>query len=291
MELDDPREVMLWPAEPPFPLSQPQPEQVEERPPLPERLGPNRAVTFVGSPTLTIHRPAEPNGVSVVICPGGGFRYLEIDKEGHVVARALVALGITALVLKYRTRPEASSPRRTPMDANVRRAIMADGRQAIRLARQRSLEWSLDMARIGIMGFSAGGVMAAVLATRWEDDGLAGGAAGTLSARPDFAAPIYPGIPDEVLHAVSSDTPPTFLAVADDDRQTPAENCLRFYAALRAAGVSTELHIFARARHGFGLGAPDTGAARWPQLFMAWLTDIGMVQRGPDISAPPTQVV
>ncbi|MBN1402276.1 MAG: alpha/beta hydrolase [Anaerolineae bacterium] len=279
---DNPQEVLLWPGVPPFAFEHDGPEKVEERPPRPDTPGgparPNRGITRVSAPTLAVHRPTQPNGAAVVICPGGGFRYLEIDKEGHVIARWLRSLGITGLVLKYRTRPDRQAGPRAPMAPEVYRAIVADGLRAVRLTRANALAWALDPARIGVMGFSAGGRLAATLATWWDrGDAQAADPVARVSARPDFAALIYPGMRDEIAAAVRGETPPIFMAVADDDPSTPPDNCLRLYMALRRYGVSGELHIYRRGGHGFGLGLANGPADSWSERFAEWLRDLGVI--------------
>jgi len=273
----DPPALALWPGQPPYAFAHQAPEEVTERPPRPEMPGPNRAVTRVSEPLLYVHRPAQPKGAAVLVCPGGGYRYLEIDKEGHAIARWLVGLGATAVVLKYRTRPDAdpSAPRAMPDE--IRRAIHSDALQAMRAVRARAAEWGVDPGRIGAMGFSAGGHMAVSLATLWREQLPPDGPLATVSARPDFVAPIYPGVPEELAARVDAQTPPTFMAVADDDPLVPPEHCLRLYAALRAAQVSAELHIYRSGGHGFGLGKPGSPASQWTAAFAAWLADLGML--------------
>lgn len=273
----DPPSLALWPDQPPYAFEHQAPEEITDRPPRPEMSGPNRAVTRVSEPLLYLHRPAQPTGAAILVCPGGGYRYLEIDKEGHAVARWLVGLGVTAVVLKYRTRPdtEETSPRAVP--ERIRQAITSDALQAMRVVRARAGEWDIDPQRIGAMGFSAGGHMAVSLATLWREKLPPDGPLAQVSARPDFVAPIYPAVPDELAARVDAETPPTFMAVADNDTLVPPEHCLRLYTALRAAKVSAELHIYRSGGHGFGLGQPGSPAARWIGAFAAWLADLGML--------------
>jgi acetyl esterase/lipase len=274
----DPPALRLWPGQPPFAFAHQGPEETTDRPPQPGTTNPNRAVTRVGQPFLYVHQPARPCGAAVLVCPGGAYRYLEIDKEGHEIARWLVGLGITAAVLKYRTRPniEEQIPRAIPK--KVRQAILSDALQAMRTLRAHAHEWGVRPERIGAMGFSAGGHMTASLATMWREELLPEGSLAEVSARPDFVAPIYPGVPRELAARVDAETPPTFMVVADNDPLVPPENCLRFYNALRKAKVSAEMHIYRRGGHGFALRTmPGSPAASWPDAFAAWLADLGML--------------
>jgi acetyl esterase/lipase len=277
-EFMDPPALPLWPGEPPYAFAHQGAEETTNRPPQPCTLGPNRAVTRVSQPLLYVHEPARPCGAAVLVCPGGGFRYLEIDKEGHEIARWLVGLGVTAVVLKYRTRPDTDQGSPRAMPDEVRRAINSDALQAMRTVRAHAHEWGIRPERIGAMGFSAGGRIAASLATMWRDTLPPDGPLSEVSARPDFVAPIYPGISEELAARVDAETPPAFMAVADDDREVPPENCLRLYDALRQAKVSAEMHIYRRGSHGFALRTkPGSPAAGWPDAFTAWMADLGML--------------
>jgi acetyl esterase/lipase len=213
----------------------------------------------------------------VLVCPGGGYRYLEIDKEGHDIARWLVGLGVTAFVLKYRVAPYLDPPTAPRVSEEMRRAILSDGFQAMRLIRAGAAQWGVNPARIGAMGFSAGGHLTVALATLWREPTLSfPGPLAEVSARPDFAVPIYPGIPPELAARVDTETPPAFMATADDDLMA-AENCLRLYTALHTAKVGAELHIYRHGGHGFGLGQVGSPAAGWTVSFAAWLRDLGML--------------
>ena len=273
--LPEPIEFALWPGEPPFAYHQLRAAWIDDRPVPAGYPAPHRGLHNVSQPTLTLHRPAAPNGAAVVICPGGGFYYLEIDKEGSHIARWLAELGVTAVVLHYRTRPDIEGPVRTPMDPVVAQAILADGLRAVRVVRQRAAEWGVDPTRIGAMGFSAGGALVSWLATQWDEPDPLGDAAGAVSARPDFLAPIYGGFRPETAARVNAQTPPAFVAATDDDRSAP-ENGMRLYTALRAAGVSCELHIYRSGGHGFAM-RPDGPSADWRARFAVWLRDLGVM--------------
>lgn len=257
----------------------------------------DRAVHGILRPRMVVFRPAVPNGAAILVTPGGGYRWVVIDKEGYEVARWLSARGFTVFVLFYRLPGEgwAAGP-------NV---ALSDAQRAMRLIRHRVRDWGVMPDRIAAMGFSAGGHVCADLATRFNAETYrAVDAADRLSARPDLAAPIYavqsmtpplahPGSrtlllgPDptpelERAHTpaanVTKRTPPTFLVHAEDDSTVPVGNTLEFRAALVAAGVPVETHLFANGGHGFGLRrAMGKPAAAWPDLFQAWTRSMGLI--------------
>lgn len=227
-------------------------------------------VTQVHKPTLTLYLPPreKATGAAVIVCPGGGHRYLAIDHEGHDVGRWLNKIGVAAFVLKYRlARAEGSKYK-------VETHALDDAKRAVRLVRSRAAEWGVEPAKVGIMGFSAGGEVAALAGTRF-DSGSAGAddPVDRLSSRPSFVALIYPGIRPETL-SVTKDTPPTFMVFADDDR-LGAERSANYYVALKKAGVSSELHIYARGGHGFGMRDNHQPVSSWPARFQEWLIDRG----------------
>jgi len=281
---EPPPERPLWKNAPPGFTGEPRVKE-KVRSHKAERGSPsglNRAFSSVSTPTYSIHRPEKPNGVGLVICPGGGFRDIWIDREGHDLAIWLKGYGVTSLVLKYRTRPAVIRSR----DAwqSYQRSVRADGRQAIRVLRERASELGLKPDRIGICGFSAGGHLAISCALHPEPK-LPEGA---VSGMPDFAGLFYPGIPDDVDKVMAArtgpkgnatDICPMFIVNARVDRLTPAEKCVGFYAMLLKAGVNAEIHVFSRGSHGFGLGkGRGKSVAMWPRSFAAWLADINMIQ-------------
>ncbi|MBS0662159.1 MAG: alpha/beta hydrolase fold domain-containing protein [Verrucomicrobia bacterium] len=243
-----------------------------------------RAVHY---PYLAEFAPAVPNGTALVVCPGGGYVNLSLDNEGTKVAQRFNALGVRVFVLHYRLK-EYGQP-----------APLRDVLRAIRLVRSSTADFGVDPNRIGVMGFSAGGHLAASAATLFDDPaGRTGAPLDAVSARPDFAVLIYPVItmdgsaithagsarallgasPTDELRAhyslerqVTARTPPVFLAHGQDDRSVPVENSLRFYAALRAAHVPAELHVWPHGSHGFGMHANAGPPAAWPELCAAWL--------------------
>jgi len=245
--------------------------------------GLNRAFSFVSSPTYSIHRPKKPNGVGLVICPGGGFRDVWLDREGHDLAIWLKDHNVTSLVLKYRTRLDNGSISANGFQKYLR-AVQADGRQAVRILRKGASDLGLKPDKIGICGFSAGGHLA-LCCSVYPEPKLPGA---KVSGMPDFAGLFYPGVPDDVSQAIArrtapeSATPgicPIFIINARDDRLTPADKCVDFYSMLLKAGVNAELHVFSKGSHGFDLGTGrGKSMAIWPSSFVAWLSDSNIIQ-------------
>jgi endo-1,4-beta-xylanase len=229
----------------------------------------DRSVARVHQPTLTAYLPVgEKNtGVGIIIAPGGGYRHLAIDKEGHDIAKWLSTLGVAGFVLKYRL------PRTEGHKYSIETAL-ADAKRAVRVVRSRAAEWHLDPRRIGMMGFSAGGDLAARAAMGF-DKGQPGASdpVERETSRPDFVVLGYPLIPEELT--VTAETPPAFLVHADDDRLT-AEHSVRFYLALKKAGVSAELHIYSKGGHGFGILNRDLPVSSWPLRLEQWLRQMGI---------------
>ncbi len=236
----------------------------------------SRLVRNVTEPTLTVCLPdaSIAVGTGVVICPGGGFHFLMIDKEGTQVARWLNARGVAAFILKYRLVPTPDDDEAfTQLASNLRQRIapmtqvrplaIADGLQAVRVVRQRINEWGLKADRVGILGFSAGGVVAAGAATQYDAE-----------SRPSFAAPIYAPWQAE---PVPEDVPPLFLAAADDDEQVDPRASVSLYSAWRSVGRPAELHIYSKGRHGFALIQQHLPSDDWIEHFWAWLRIHGFV--------------
>jgi acetyl esterase/lipase len=240
------------------------------------------SLTNITKPTLSVSRPesAKNTKVAIVVCPGGGYNMLAWDHEGAQVARWLNGIGVTAAVLKYRV------PRRpgTPRDEPPKQALM-DAQRALGLVRNHSEEWGLDAKRIGLLGFSAGGhltLWAATNADKRAYDPV--DAADTVSCRPDFAVPIYPGgvvkrgsdqLAPEIR--IAPDTPPTFLALSTDDRIAVAGS-LKIFQALQEAKVPVELHIYATGGHGYGMRATGKPCSSWPQRCEEWMRDQGILK-------------
>jgi acetyl esterase/lipase len=294
--LPDPTEVVpLWPGRPPGAQRILPREQIVDR--RATSGFQDRFVTGVGAPLMTVFRPARPNGAVVLIAPGGGYIRVVIDKEGFEVGHRLAAAGITSFVLRYRLPAEGWD-----RQADV---PLQDAQRAIRLIRAGAAGFGIDPKRVAAMGFSAGGHVMASLATRSRASVYAPvDGADRLDARPDLSVLMYPvidmarpfahpgsreallGKPPErgaetayspQLH-VDGATPPTFLVHAWNDPGVPTENSLNYLAALRAAKVPAEAHIFEEGGHGFGIyGARGKPAAAWPDLFLAWAARHGFI--------------
>lgn len=241
-------------------------------------------------PHLLLYRAAAAPAATpaVVVCPGGGYGHLAVDHEGHQIAEYFNSLGVTAFVLIYRNN---SSGHQHPVP-------MLDGQRAIRTARARAAEWNIDPARIGVMGFSAGGHLASTLGTHFDrGQANATDAIDRASSRPDFLILCYPVISmtedfmhrgsrenllgknaDEALarsmsneKQVTADTPPTFIFQTDADTAVPAENCVSFYLALRRAKVPAEMHIYQNGPHGVGLARDVPATSTWSDRLRDWL--------------------
>jgi endo-1,4-beta-xylanase len=232
-------------------------------------------ISNVHNPSLTPYVPDanKSTGTAVIICPGGGHSKLCLGHEGYALAEWFRDRGIAAFVLKYRLAREKGSP------YTVQDHAMADTRRAIRLVRSRADEWHLKTDRIGILGFSAGGELAAYAAMK-NDPGTKDAAdpIERYSSRPDFQALIYPGSTGSFK--VESGMPPVFLAAGYNDRPDIAEGLASLYLKYKAAKISAELHIFANAGHGFGYrpDAKPSAAAHWPERFTEWLGDSGLLK-------------
>jgi len=274
--------IPLWPATPPGDKGGLPPEKDTTKPsdnliagkPL-IRLG------NVGTPTLTFYRaPAARNGgATVVVFPGGGYNILALDLEGSEVCEWLNTLGVNCALVKYRVPVRAGLPRHAPP--------LQDSQRAVGMVRARAAEWNLDPRRIGILGFSAGGHLAAMLSNSYETRTYEPiDAADQVSCRPDFTLLIYPAYlttkseHGPVLAAelkVTANTPPSFMIQTEDD-SVGVENTLVYYAALRTAKVPAEAHIYATGGHGYGLRASDKAVTGWPKLAEQWLRSLGAVK-------------
>ena len=232
-------------------------------------------VSNVHAPSITVYLPRAESatGASVVVVPGGGHAELWMDHEGYRVAEFLADHGVAAFVLKYRLARQKGSHYTVEGDA------LPDLQRAIRMVRSRADEWRLDTARVGVIGFSAGGELAALSATRY-DEGAADSAdiVSRQSSRPDFQALLYPAIPPGLNF--SKDTPPAFLLGGAADQPAISQGLADLYLALRRSGAHAELHLYDGVGHGFGIRDGNTGpAAAWPQRFLEWLDQEGFAKR------------
>jgi endo-1,4-beta-xylanase len=222
-------------------------------------------VSNVHAPSLTVYLPKS-KGVhaAVIVAPGGGYRELWSDHEGHAVAKALNERGIAAFVLFYRLPGQEGSTYKREIEP------LADIQRAIRTVRARAAEWSVDPARVGILGFSAGGNLVMQASTKFDaGDPAAADPIDRVSSRPDFTAPIYTGGTDWKIDAA---TPPMFIVCGGDDRPQVVSGMAQIYLALRAAQVPAELHLYDGVGHGFGLRATNKGpVANWLNQFVDWL--------------------
>ena len=264
---DQPTVIPLWPTGAPgFETRKDEPGQVLN----------NRQVN-IHNPTLALYLPAKSTAplAAVVIAPGGGYGHLSIDHEGRVVAQWLADHGVAGFALKYRLPRDEAMRGKSPY--TVEDHALSDVQRALRLVRAHAAEWGIDPARVGVMGFSAGGELA-LLATTRPDAGKpdATDAIERQSSRPAFAALMYAiGLTRSDL-GFSKDTPPLFLCAGSDDRIS--EPLPAFYATARKAGVSAELHIYAGVGHGFGIQEKNKPlVANWPDRFLAWLVDRKLV--------------
>jgi acetyl esterase/lipase len=282
-------QVPIWPGTPPGAQRDAGPEEdavtVTSGAGEPKLVGgkPWIAVRNVSRPTMTVYSPEGKNtGAAVVVFPGGGYNILAIDLEGTEVCDWLTSRGITCVLLKYRVPGVKSGPYRICPTA------LEDAQRTVGLVRFHAAEWRIDPHRIGVLGFSAGGHMAAAMSTHFEKRSYAAvDAADKESCRPDFAVALYPGhlaVPETHFALnpdiqVSRHTPPTFLLQAEDDPVDPVENSLVYHAALRKAGVSAEMHLYVKGGHAFGLRRTESPITGWPPLVETWLGSIGMIPR------------
>jgi acetyl esterase/lipase len=251
-------------------------------------------------PTMTIFLPEgdKPAKTGVVILPGGGYVNCSMEKEGFKPATWFNSLGIAAFVVRYRTNTPAGTGYKHP-------SPIQDARRAMRIVRSRAAEFGIDAGKVGLMGYSAGGHLAASVATHFNDDieNAKDDLAGVARTRPDFLMLIYPVISMKEPHAhlgsrksllgdfpparwfdewsnekkVTDDTPPTFLVTTGEDKSVPAENSIDFYLALRKWRVPAELHVYEKGPHGFGMNPGFGAASNWPGRLEDWLRGRGLI--------------
>jgi acetyl esterase/lipase len=274
--------LTLWPSGAPGPQTANGPEHDTTR--STDNLIAGRPLIRLGevsTPTLTLY-PApsgmkQNSGAAVVVFPGGGYSILAIDLEGSEVCKWLNSISVNCILVKYRVPNTGPYPKSS--------AALQDAQRAMGLVRQHAAEWHIDPRRIGVLGFSAGGHLAAALSSHFDqrlyptvDD------ADQLSCRPDFAIVIYPGylsIAEKNFEfnpdiPVTSSVPPTFLVQAEDD-PVHVENVIYYFLALKKAGVPTELHVYTKGGHGYGLRPTADPITQWPELAHKWLYSIHML--------------
>lgn len=259
---------------------------------------PDRIVTGITRPNLTAFVPDKPNGTAVIVAPGGAYSRIVLDKEAAEMARWLNPYGVTVLLMQYRLPAEGH--------VDGKDVPLQDAQRAIRVVRQNAGEWGLQPDRIGFLGASAAGHMAASLGAQFAKKVYEPvDAADSLSARPDLLLLLYPvvSMDDKLTHLesrtnllgkdpspelikdysadlhVTKEAPPTFIVVAKDDPVVPPENSMRYHDALQKAGVSSELHAFTEGGHGFGIrDARQLPVSDWPNLAAAWMKARGYIK-------------
>ncbi len=254
-------QIYLWPGEVPGEIGE------KSEPVLaPDRGDKVLRIAEVTNPMLEVFRPERGtnNGSGLIVCPGGGYHYLAVDKEGYEIAKWLTGLGYTAFVLQYRVPDKYES-------------ALNDIQRAIRVVRSRATEWRLNPDKLGVIGFSAGASLSARAGTAFDTDSYPGvDEMDDVSCRPDFALLIYAGLMDKGENKslspdiiIKSDTPPMFIFGTADD--THANSNLVMARALREAGIPVELHLMPEGGHGYGLRKGNVAAETWPVLARAWL--------------------
>jgi acetyl esterase/lipase len=278
----EPAPVRLWPSTAPGDAAG-MGEEKDTTKPTDNLVGGRNLIRLgnVSTPTLAVYRPPKDKdtGAAVVVFPGGGYNILALDLEGSEVCEWLNSIGVTGILVKYRVPARTGQPRWA--------APLQDAQRAVGMVRQRAGELGVDPKRIGVLGFSAGGHLAAALSTNYSHrtyDSV--DAADAVNCRPDFTLLIYPAYltvekeGDKVSPelAITGETPPTFLVQTEDDG-VRVENSLFYYAALRKARVPAEMHIYPVGGHGYGLRKSDKAVTTWPQRAGEWLGSLGVLKR------------
>lgn len=258
------QELKLWPGGAPGSENDRTPEGVQQ----PANATRAQRITYVNQPTISVFLPPKEKatGMGIVVAPGGGHAFLSIDLEGYSLADWLNARGVAVFVLKYRLAKAAGS------HYTVQEHALADSWRAIRMVRSRAAEWGLRADRVGFMGFSAGGELAALVETRFDaGDAGASDPVERVSSRPDFTVIVYPGFRPGTV-TVPKGAPPVFLVCADDDA-SHVVTTVNLYLDLQKQGVPSEMHIYASGGHGFGIRGSGKPSASWDARMMEWLGD------------------
>jgi endo-1,4-beta-xylanase len=264
-----PSVVYLWPGGAPGSEGKSGDEKVQVQP------AGDHVISNVHKPSVTVYLPSKETatGVAIVIAPGGGHSTLWVDHEGYNIAKWLSDHGIAGFVLKYRLAREPGST------YTVEGTSLADTQRAIRLVKSRAAEWGVDANRVGVIGFSAGGELAALAATH-IDAGKpdAPDPIDRISSGVAFFGLMYPAIPQDM--PLSKDMPPAFLVCGENDRQNISQGLPELYIAMKKAGAQAELHVYTKVGHGFGVRATTKGpVAQWPQRFYDWMDARGLLKR------------
>ncbi len=262
--------VFLWPDGAPGSEGMTGPEVVTPRSRDHSFIG----VTNVHNPSILIYLPPKDKatGTGIVVYPGGGHRFLAMDVEGYEIADWLNKQGIAAFVLKYRL---AQTP---GAHYTVEGTSFADAQRAIRLVRSRAKEWGVEDGRLGIMGFSAGGALAAMAETHFDSgNAAAADPVDRLGSRPDFSVLVYPGFKVDAI-TVPKDAPPAFLVCADNDRSHVVTTA-KFYLALEEAGGSAELHVYSTGGHGFGMRDKNAPVSTWNVRLEDWMIERNVLKK------------
>jgi acetyl esterase/lipase len=266
----DPEVVYLWPNGAPGSEGKTGDEVVRVQP------AGDRVISNVHRPSITLYLPAKTaaTGAAVLIAPGGGHSALWADHEGHNLARWLQERGVAGMVLKYRLAREKGST------YTIEGTSLSDTFRAIKLIKSRAAEWSLDPARVGVIGFSAGGELAALAGSRVDPAKADGDPVDQLNSQVGFFGLIYPAIPKDM--PLAKDMPPSFLVCGENDRQNISQGLPELYLAMKKAGAQTELHVYTKVGHGFGLRPTLKGpVGQWPQRFYEWLEVRGLLKPVP----------
>jgi len=286
---DKPEVLVLWPGKIPDDVGDIGPEKVRLSQKLTRKeveiTEQTRLITNVSKPAISVYRPAKEKdtGAAIVICPGGGYWDLFYEIEGEEVAAWLNSHGITGIILKYRVPRRPEEPKNEPA-----KRPLQDAQRAMSLVRGKAQDWGIDPKKIGMIGFSAGGHLAIATATSFDkrsyepmDD------IDKVSCRPDFAIAAYSGYlkikdKDELSPSlrIPAETPPIFLVHGGADIISPPEGSVLLYLALKKAGISAELHIYAKAAHDFAVRKVDHPCSTWTDRCLEWLAVEGFLAKG-----------
>jgi len=258
-------QVPLWPGGAPGSEGQTGKELVQPR----DATHAYIRLSGIDNPSLLVYLPPKEKatGAAVVIAPGGGHAFLAMDVEGYEIVDWLNSHGIAGFILKYRLAREPNS------HYTVLGSAFPDSERAVRLVRSRAKEWGVDPARVGFMGFSAGGELAALMETRFDSGNAeAADPVDRLSARPDFSLIIYPGFRPDEITSVPNNAPPAFLACATDD-PSHVVTTANFYLLLQKAKIPAEMHLYEKGGHGFGMRDKGAAVTHWNDRLLDWLND------------------